>query len=135
MKIFRHIEDQGLPVSGTVATMGNFDGIHLGHQALVRIAQGQLNQELRRRQFKTQAGGVMPGPGRTGRAVERQGRTVWRKGGGLPGLQMGVAVQGVVVAHTEDAVLVGSGCAGKHVGVVVAGDSNDGHDDEAPIVN
>jgi riboflavin kinase/FMN adenylyltransferase len=36
MKIFRHIEDQGLSMSGTVATMGNLDGIHLGHQALVR---------------------------------------------------------------------------------------------------
>jgi riboflavin kinase / FMN adenylyltransferase len=36
MKIFRHIEDQRLSTSGTVATMGNFDGIHLGHQALVR---------------------------------------------------------------------------------------------------
>jgi riboflavin kinase/FMN adenylyltransferase len=36
MKIFRYIEDQGLSMSGTVATMGNFDGIHLGHQALVR---------------------------------------------------------------------------------------------------
>lgn len=36
MRIFRHIEDQGLSMRGTVATMGNFDGIHLGHQALVR---------------------------------------------------------------------------------------------------
>jgi riboflavin kinase / FMN adenylyltransferase len=36
MKIFRHIEDLGLSMSGTVATMGNFDGIHLGHQTLVR---------------------------------------------------------------------------------------------------
>jgi riboflavin kinase / FMN adenylyltransferase len=36
MKIFRHIEDQELSTSGTVATMGNFDGIHLGHQTLVR---------------------------------------------------------------------------------------------------
>jgi riboflavin kinase/FMN adenylyltransferase len=35
MKIFRHIEDQGLSISQTVATMGNFDGIHLGHQALL----------------------------------------------------------------------------------------------------
>ena len=35
MKIFRHIEDQELSTSGTVATMGNFDGIHLGHQTLV----------------------------------------------------------------------------------------------------
>ncbi len=36
MKIFHHIEDQGLSISQTVATMGNFDGIHLGHQALLR---------------------------------------------------------------------------------------------------
>jgi riboflavin kinase/FMN adenylyltransferase len=36
MRIFRHIEDQGLSTLGTVATMGNFDGIHLGHQALIR---------------------------------------------------------------------------------------------------
>jgi riboflavin kinase/FMN adenylyltransferase len=36
MKIFRHIEDQGLLMSGTVATVGNFDGVHLGHQALIR---------------------------------------------------------------------------------------------------
>jgi len=36
MKIFRHIEDQGLSMSGTVATVGNFDGVHLGHQALIR---------------------------------------------------------------------------------------------------
>lgn len=36
MRIFRHIEDQGFSMLGTVATMGNFDGIHLGHQALVR---------------------------------------------------------------------------------------------------
>ena len=36
MRIFRDIEDQGFSTLGTVATMGNFDGIHLGHQALVR---------------------------------------------------------------------------------------------------
>ena len=36
MKIFRHIEDPSFSPSGTVVTMGNFDGIHLGHQALVR---------------------------------------------------------------------------------------------------
>jgi riboflavin kinase / FMN adenylyltransferase len=35
MKIFRHIEDQGLSMSGSVVTMGNFDGIHLGHQTLI----------------------------------------------------------------------------------------------------
>lgn len=36
MRIFHHIEDQSFSTLGTVATMGNFDGIHLGHQALVR---------------------------------------------------------------------------------------------------
>lgn len=36
MKIFRDIDDPGLSLSGTVATMGNFDGVHLGHQTLVR---------------------------------------------------------------------------------------------------
>jgi riboflavin kinase / FMN adenylyltransferase len=36
MEIFRHIEDPKLSVSGSVVTLGNFDGIHLGHQALIR---------------------------------------------------------------------------------------------------
>ena len=36
MEIFRHIEDFRLSVSGSVVTLGNFDGIHLGHQALIR---------------------------------------------------------------------------------------------------
>ena len=34
MKIFRQIEDLATPASAV--TMGNFDGIHLGHQALIR---------------------------------------------------------------------------------------------------
>ena len=38
MKIFRHIEDRALSPWESVATLGNFDGIHLGHQALVRNA-------------------------------------------------------------------------------------------------
>ncbi len=38
MQIFRHIEDSKLSTSGSVATLGNFDGIHLGHQALIRSA-------------------------------------------------------------------------------------------------
>jgi riboflavin kinase / FMN adenylyltransferase len=38
MKIFRHIEDRALSLSQSVATLGNFDGIHLGHQALLRNA-------------------------------------------------------------------------------------------------
>jgi riboflavin kinase/FMN adenylyltransferase len=38
MKVFSDIEDQQLSLAGSVVTMGNFDGIHLGHQALVRHA-------------------------------------------------------------------------------------------------
>jgi riboflavin kinase / FMN adenylyltransferase len=36
MKAFSNIEDQQLSITGSVVTLGNFDGIHLGHQALVR---------------------------------------------------------------------------------------------------
>ena len=36
MKVCRRIEDCNLPSSGAVVTMGNFDGIHVGHQTLVR---------------------------------------------------------------------------------------------------
>jgi riboflavin kinase / FMN adenylyltransferase len=36
MKAFSNIEDQRLSMKGSVVTLGNFDGIHLGHQALVR---------------------------------------------------------------------------------------------------
>jgi riboflavin kinase/FMN adenylyltransferase len=36
MEIFRHIDDRGLSVRASVATLGNFDGIHLGHQALIQ---------------------------------------------------------------------------------------------------
>jgi len=38
MEIFRHIEDKALTVSGSAVTMGNFDGIHVGHRALIRNA-------------------------------------------------------------------------------------------------
>jgi len=36
MEILRHIENQSLAPSKPILTMGNFDGIHLGHQALLR---------------------------------------------------------------------------------------------------
>jgi len=36
MEILRHIENQSLASSKPILTMGNFDGIHLGHQALLR---------------------------------------------------------------------------------------------------
>ncbi len=35
MQIVRHIDDPSLTLSGSVVTLGNFDGIHLGHQALI----------------------------------------------------------------------------------------------------
>lgn len=38
MEILRHLDARSLPSSGSVATLGNFDGLHLGHQALVRNA-------------------------------------------------------------------------------------------------
>ncbi|MBI4524453.1 MAG: bifunctional riboflavin kinase/FAD synthetase [Deltaproteobacteria bacterium] len=36
MDILRHIEDRTLAISNPVLTLGNFDGIHLGHQALLQ---------------------------------------------------------------------------------------------------
>lgn len=36
MQILRHIERRGLSIPKPVLTLGNFDGIHLGHQALLR---------------------------------------------------------------------------------------------------
>ncbi len=35
MQIVRHIDDPNLTLSGSVVTLGNFDGVHLGHQALI----------------------------------------------------------------------------------------------------
>ena len=35
MQIVRHLEDPGLSLTGSVVTLGNFDGIHVGHQALI----------------------------------------------------------------------------------------------------
>lgn len=36
MKIVRDIRSAGLLLSGSVVTLGNFDGIHIGHQALLQ---------------------------------------------------------------------------------------------------
>jgi len=38
MRIFRHFEDVPAPLRGAVTAVGNFDGVHLGHRAL--IAEG-----------------------------------------------------------------------------------------------
>jgi riboflavin kinase/FMN adenylyltransferase len=44
MEVFRDIEDFHRPELKTVVTMGNFDGIHLGHQALVANAAAEAKQ-------------------------------------------------------------------------------------------
>ena len=36
MEIFRHIEDRNISLPKPILTLGNFDGIHLGHQALLQ---------------------------------------------------------------------------------------------------
>jgi len=38
MQIIRHIDDPALAFDGASVTLGNFDGIHLGHQALIKSA-------------------------------------------------------------------------------------------------
>jgi riboflavin kinase/FMN adenylyltransferase len=45
MLVFHSIDDPMLSLDASVVTLGNFDGIHLGHQALV----GQTVEEARRR--------------------------------------------------------------------------------------
>ena len=45
MEIVRHIEDRGLSLAKPILTLGNFDGIHLGHQALLqRVVQDAKSQ-------------------------------------------------------------------------------------------
>jgi len=40
VEIFRHIEDRNISLPKPILTLGNFDGIHLGHQALLqRVVQ------------------------------------------------------------------------------------------------
>ena len=38
MQIYRRIDDLNLGLKDAIVTLGNFDGIHLGHQALIRNA-------------------------------------------------------------------------------------------------
>lgn len=44
MQIVRHIDDPALSLRGSVVTLGNFDGIHLGHQALIRGAVAEAKK-------------------------------------------------------------------------------------------
>ena len=45
MRIFRHTADVGETYKGAVVAIGNFDGVHLGHQALIR--QALMHSEAR----------------------------------------------------------------------------------------
>lgn len=38
MQVFRHIDDPAIVLKKSVVTLGNFDGIHLGHRALIEGA-------------------------------------------------------------------------------------------------
>lgn len=45
MEIVRHIENRSLSLAKPILTLGNFDGIHLGHQALLqRVVQDAKSQ-------------------------------------------------------------------------------------------
>ena len=44
MQIVRHIDDPALSLPGSVVTLGNFDGIHLGHQALISGAVAEAKR-------------------------------------------------------------------------------------------
>ena len=44
MQIIRHIGEQDPNLAGSVVTLGNFDGVHLGHQALICAAVSDAKQ-------------------------------------------------------------------------------------------
>jgi len=56
MKIFRHYDEVPAALKGAVVAVGNFDGVHLGHQALIAQAGGSG--------VRAASGGVFPTPSR-----------------------------------------------------------------------
>ncbi len=44
MQLIRHIDDPALAFEGASVTLGNFDGIHVGHQALIKSAVGDAKR-------------------------------------------------------------------------------------------
>jgi len=47
MRIFRHFEDVPGPLRGAVVAVGNFDGVHLGHRALIGEAARQARAAVK----------------------------------------------------------------------------------------
>jgi riboflavin kinase/FMN adenylyltransferase len=44
MRVVRHLGRQARPLAAAVVTLGNFDGVHLGHQAIVREAVARARE-------------------------------------------------------------------------------------------
>jgi riboflavin kinase/FMN adenylyltransferase len=47
MRIFRHFDEVPAPLKGAVVAVGNFDGVHLGHRALIGEAARQAHESGR----------------------------------------------------------------------------------------
>ena len=45
MRVYRHFNDFKAPPSGCVVTVGNYDGVHLGHQAIIAHARQLADRE------------------------------------------------------------------------------------------
>jgi len=45
MKVYTALDDITVPTEGSVVTVGNFDGVHLGHQAIIKRAHQLARQE------------------------------------------------------------------------------------------
>ena len=86
MRILRHYRECPADAKGAVVALGNFDGVHLGHRALLLEAK-RLARELKRpfgvHRLRTQSARVLPAQGRAlpADAVPRQGAAARRARG------------------------------------------------------